>query len=59
MRDAITLFEQYAIGEELTYDMIAKNLQLVGDVFLENFLHALIARDVPQVLKDLDYLKEQ
>lgn len=39
--------------------MIAKNLQLVGDVFLENFLHSLIARDVVQTLKDLDYLKEQ
>jgi DNA polymerase III gamma/tau subunit len=39
--------------------LIAKNLQLVGDVFLENFLHSLIARDVVQTLKDLDYLKEQ
>jgi len=59
MRDAITLFEQYAIGGELTYEMIAKNLQLVGDVFLENFSHALIAKDSMQVLKDLEYLKEQ
>ncbi len=59
MRDAIALFEQYAVGECLTYEMIAKNLQLVGESFLEDFTFALIEKNQTQVLKDLDFLRQE
>ena len=59
MRDAVSLFEQYAIGGILRKKFIEENLALVGEAFLADFLVALARRDAEKTLKMLTELKSR
>ncbi|MFZ4461832.1 MAG: hypothetical protein ACOYN2_04910 [Patescibacteria group bacterium] len=59
MRDAISLFEQYAIGGVLRRKFIEENLALVGEGFLSDFLAALANKDLVKILEKLNDLKHR
>lgn len=59
MRDAISLFEQYAIGGVLRRKFIEENLALVGEGFLGDFLAALANKDSVKILEKLNDLKHR
>lgn len=59
MRDAITLFEQYAVGGVLKRKYIEENLELIGDDFLADFTLSLRERDTEKTLKNLTFLREK
>lgn len=59
LRDALTLFEQYSIWGKLLLSYLMENLQLVGDEFLDIFVHNLVKKDKTIVLENLDFLREK
>lgn len=59
MRDAITLFEQYAVGGVLKRKYIEENLELIGDDFLSDFTLSLREKNTEKTLKNLTFLREK
>ncbi len=56
LRDAISLFEQYALNGSLTRSFVEENLSLVGEDFLNDFVRALIDKDTSFAFKALEIL---
>lgn len=59
MRDAITLFEQYAVGGVLKKKYIEENLELIGEDFLSLFVESLVQKDAHKTLENLAFLREK
>lgn len=59
LRDAITLFEQYSIWDNLKLDYLKDNLQLVGDEFLNWFIDNLKSKNVREIQEKLSFLKNK
>lgn len=59
LRDAISFFEQYSIGGILKLEYLKENLQLVWDEFIEEFLNNIITKNLVEVMKNLDFLREK
>ncbi|MDP2103906.1 MAG: DNA polymerase III subunit gamma/tau [Candidatus Gracilibacteria bacterium] len=59
MRDAISLFEQYAVGGILKKRYIEENLELIGEDFLVSFTAGIIENNIQKTLSNLVILKEK
>jgi len=59
LRDAITLFEQYSIWDNLKLDYLKDNLQLVWDEFLNWFIENIEKKNNKWVLENLSFLKNK
>lgn len=59
MRDAISLFEQYAVGGVLKKLYIEENLELIGEDFLASFTAGILENNIQKTLSNLTVLKEK
>lgn len=59
LRDAITLFEQYSIWDNLKLDYLKDNLQLVWDDFLNGFIDFIETKNNKWILENLAFLKNK
>jgi DNA polymerase-3 subunit gamma/tau len=59
MRDAISLFEQYAVGGILKKRYIEENLELIGEDFFVSFTAGIIENNIEKTLSNLVILKEK
>lgn len=59
MRDAISLFEQYAVGGILKKHYIEENLELIGEDFLVSFTAGILENNIQKTLSNLSFLKEK
>lgn len=59
LRDAISLFEQYSIWDNLKLDYLKDNLQLVGDDFLSSFINDLKDKNSHSIQEKLSFLKNK
>ncbi len=57
LRDALSLFEQYSIGGELSYEFIIENLSLVGDEFLDQVTDYIARTDLSGIREKLSDLR--